>query len=89
MKDYGRKQSSGTTIVKYRRRGYQSLQGKRLSYKMFVDWNGDVLFCSNDWGREHVVGNLSKIYVTWLANWRNIRKRLAEGNRTEPVTNVV
>ena len=27
---------------------------------MFVDWNGDVLFCSNDWGREHIVGNLLK-----------------------------
>ena len=27
-------------------------------YKMFVDWNGDVLFCSNDWGREIVIGNL-------------------------------
>ena len=37
------------------------LQGKRCHYpfyKMFVDWNGDVLFCSNDWGKEHVVGNL-------------------------------
>ena len=27
-------------------------------YKLFVDWNGDVLFCSNDWGREHVIRNL-------------------------------
>ena len=39
----------------------KALQGKPCHYpfyKLFVDWNGDVLFCSNDWGREHVVGNL-------------------------------
>ena len=57
---------------------------------MFVDWNGDVLFCSNDWGREHVVGNLLQqdIRDVWLGKtMRNIRKRLAEGNRTESPCN--
>jgi len=71
----------------------ESLQGKRCHYpfyKMFVDWNGDVLFCSNDWGREHVVGNLLQqdIRDVWLGKtMRNIRKRLAEGNRTESPCN--
>ena len=71
----------------------KSLQGKKCHYpfyKMFVDWNGDVLFCSNDWGREHVVGNLLQqdIRDVWLGKtMRNIRKRLAEGNRTESPCN--
>lgn len=71
----------------------ESLQGKKCFYpfyKMFVDWNGDVLFCSNDWGREHVVGNLLQqdIRDVWLGKtMRNIRKRLAEGNRSESPCN--
>ncbi len=64
------------------------LQGKRCHYpfyKMFVDWNGDVLFCSNDWGKEHVVGNLLQqdIREVWLSKeMRKIRNRLAIGDRT-------
>ncbi len=64
------------------------LQGKRCHYpfyKMFVDWNGDVLFCSNDWGKEHVVGNLLQqdIREVWFSNaMRKIRNRLAKGDRT-------
>ena len=64
------------------------LQGKRCHYpfyKMFVDWNGDVLFCSNDWGKEHVVGNLLQqdIREVWLSKeMRKIRNRLAKGDRT-------
>ena len=39
-------------------------------YKMFVDWNGDVLFCSNDWGREIIIGNLLKqsLYDVWMSD---------------------
>ena len=64
------------------------LQGKRCHYpfyKMFVDWNGDVLFCSNDWGKEHVVGNLLQqdIREVWFSKeMRKIRNRLAKGDRT-------
>ncbi len=64
------------------------LQGKRCHYpfyKMFVDWNGDVLFCSNDWGKEHVVGNLLQedLRDVWLGKeMRKIRRRLANGDRT-------
>ena len=63
------------------------LQGKRCHYpfyKMFVDWNGDVLFCSNDWGKEHVVGNLLQqdIREVWFSKeMRKIRNRLAKGDR--------
>ena len=53
-------------------------------YKMLVDWNGDVLFCSNDWGREIVVGNVLKqrIDEIWLSEgMRDIRLRLSKGDR--------
>jgi radical SAM protein with 4Fe4S-binding SPASM domain len=55
-------------------------------YKMFVDWNGDVLFCSNDWGKEIVVGNLiqQSVREVWLSKeMMKIRRRLAEGNRDQ------
>lgn len=64
-----------------------TLKGKPCHYpfyKMFVDWNGDVLFCSNDWGREHVVGNLfqSSVYDVWFSPiMRKIRNKLMKGNR--------
>jgi len=53
-------------------------------YKMLVDWNGDVLFCSNDWGREIIVGNVLRQHLTeiWLSDaLSKIRDRLAEGDR--------
>jgi radical SAM protein with 4Fe4S-binding SPASM domain len=65
-----------------------SLQGKPCHYpfyKMFVDWNGDVLFCSNDWGREHVVGNLQQqtLHDVWFSKpMTKIRKRLMKGDRS-------
>jgi radical SAM protein with 4Fe4S-binding SPASM domain len=65
-----------------------SLKGKPCHYpfyKMFVDWNGDVLFCSNDWGKEHVVGNLlqQSLHDVWFSKPMNkIRKRLMKGNRS-------
>jgi radical SAM protein with 4Fe4S-binding SPASM domain len=65
-----------------------ALQGKPCHYpfyKMFVDWNGDVLFCSNDWGREHVVGNLlqDSLYDVWFSKpMTKIRKKLMKGDRS-------
>jgi radical SAM protein with 4Fe4S-binding SPASM domain len=71
----------------------KSLQGKPCHYpfyKMFVDWNGDVLFCSNDWGREHVVGNLlqQSLHDVWFSKPMNkIRKRLMKGDRSHSPCN--
>ena len=71
----------------------KKLQGKPCHYpfyKMFVDWNGDVLFCSNDWGREHVVGNLlqQSLYDVWFSKPMNkIRRRLAKGDRSHSPCN--
>lgn len=59
-------------------------------YKMLIDWNGDVLFCSNDWGRTIVIGNVMKesIRSLWLSEaMRNIRKRLMLGDRSQKPCN--
>ena len=53
-------------------------------YKLYVDWNGDVLFCANDWGRTRVVGNLMQqsIEEVWMStHMKKIRMRLANNNR--------
>ena len=53
-------------------------------YKMFVDWNGDVLFCSNDWRRKIVVGNALERSVgdIWMSEkMRRIRLSLGNGDR--------
>ena len=71
----------------------ESLKGKPCYYpfyKMFVDWNGDVLFCSNDWGREHVIGNLlqQSLHDVWFSKpMKKIRTRLAKGNRSKSPCN--
>lgn len=54
-------------------------------YKMFVDWNGDVLFCSNDWGREIRIGNVLETPVQdiWMSQQtHHIRQFLARGERS-------
>lgn len=71
----------------------ESLKGKTCYYpfyKMFVDWNGDVLFCSNDWGREHVIGNLLEqtLEDVWFGKpMKKIRARLAKGDRSHSPCN--
>ena len=54
------------------------------SYKMMIDWNGNVLFCSNDWARNHIVGNLyhHSIKQIWLGpKLMDYRRRLGQGYR--------
>ena len=71
----------------------ENLKGKVCHYpyyKMFVDWNGDVLFCSNDWGREIVVGNLieSSVMDVWMSDeMKKVRDRLSVGDRTHSPCN--
>ena len=71
----------------------ENLKGKPCHYpfyKMFVDWNGDVLFCSNDWGREHVVGNLltMSLHDVWFSKpMTKIRKKLMKGDRSQSPCN--
>ena len=53
-------------------------------YKLLLDWNGDVLFCSNDWGRNIIIGNFLQLSLPdiWLhPKFEEIRMRLLKGDR--------
>jgi len=53
-------------------------------YKMFIDCNGDVLVCNNDWSRSSFIGNvlIDTIENIWLGNNLNTyRHNLINGNR--------
>ena len=59
-------------------------------YKLFVDWNGKVQFCANDWGRHIVVGNILErpVQEIWMSDqMKEIRLRLAEGDRSQEPCN--
>jgi radical SAM protein with 4Fe4S-binding SPASM domain len=59
-------------------------------YKMLVDWNGDVQFCSNDWGRKIKVGNVltQGLKEIWLSEqMKEIRLALSKGDRSRDPCN--
>lgn len=59
-------------------------------YKMLIDYNGDVLFCSNDWGRKIIVGNAKNqdLEKIWLSeNLNRIRKKLMNKDRSHSPCN--
>ncbi len=61
------------------------------SYKFFLDYNGDVLMCSHDWGKKNVLGNLkkNKLLDIWLSDKTNeARKKLNLGDRSLSPCNV-
>lgn len=75
------------------RTGHVVMDGPRYSgacylpfYRMFLDWDGSILLCSNDWGR--AVKDLPNLHQKSLRDiWRGeelkrIRGFLAQGNRT-------
>jgi radical SAM protein with 4Fe4S-binding SPASM domain len=53
-------------------------------YRMMIDWNGDVLLCSNDWARKFVAGNVrtENLFDIWMSEkmWE-ARRRLARDDR--------
>ena len=59
-------------------------------YKMFIDFDGRVLFCSNDWGRVNIVGDLNheNIESIWLGDKLNFfRKKLSLKDRSNKPCN--
>lgn len=55
-------------------------------YKMFIDWNGDVLLCCNDWNKTVKAGNVNKkpLDELWHGKTFNaIRDNLKVGNRCD------
>ena len=58
-------------------------------YKMFIDWNGDVILCNNDWGRSNIFGNVNvtSIKDIWFSDkLTQYRKQLLQGNRAGCIT---
>ena len=54
------------------------------SYTLFIDYNGDVLMCSHDWGKKNILGNLNKntILDIWMSqNAKKSRSNLAKSDR--------
>ena len=53
-------------------------------FKLFIDYNGDCLLCSNDWAKKKIIGNAKKqnIYNIWNSEMINkARKMLLKDNR--------
>ena len=92
LKDYGLKLNNRSGVIDwigFEDHDIEELKGKPCHYpfyKMFVDWNGDVLFCSNDWGKERKIGNIAKqtLEEVWMADdMKEIRQRLKHGDRSQ------
>jgi|TARA_B100001093_G_C26806879_1_gene1005885 radical SAM protein with 4Fe4S-binding SPASM domain len=61
------------------------------SYTFFIDYNGDVLMCSHDWGKKNILGNLNKhsFIEVWTSQLSKItRKSLLKGDRNFSPCNV-
>ena len=61
------------------------------SYNFFIDYNGDVLMCSHDWGKKNILGNLNKntILDIWMSeNAKKSRFNLANSDRDFSPCNV-
>ena len=54
------------------------------SYKLFIDIEGDVLLCANDWTREEKFGNIydQDLETIWLKNMNERRMKLINGDRS-------
>ena len=60
-------------------------------YKVLIDYNGDVLMCSNDWKKEKIMGNLNdESFIDIWSNEKflNLRKKLMRGDRNHNPCNV-
>ena len=61
------------------------------SYKFFIDYNGDVLMRSHDWGKKMILGNIAKqnFVDIWTSKKSNfVRKRLNNADRKFSPCNV-
>ena len=61
------------------------------AYSFFLDYNGDVLMCSHDWGKKNILGNLKNntLKEIWLSEKStSSRKKLISSNRSLSPCNV-
>jgi len=59
----------------------------RPFYKLFIDWNGDILTCDNDWARTLILGNINveSIKDVWLGKiYNDFKTKLLNGRNHEP-----
>ena len=96
LKDYGLKLNNRSGVIDwigFEDHDIDELKGKPCYYpfyKLFIDWNGDALFCSNDWGKERIIGNLAKqsLYDVWMSDdMKGIRSNLKKGDRSQSPCN--
>ena len=96
QKDYGLKinnRGGAITWLGFDDSDIESLKGTPCYYpfyKMFIDYNGDVLLCCNDWGKEIRVGNMikNKLEDVWLGDKiKTIRDKLTVGDRNHSPCN--
>ena len=61
------------------------------SYTFFIDYNGDVLMCSHDWGKKMVMGNINKNSIEEIWNSKKFnfaRQKLNNADRNFSPCNV-
>ena len=61
------------------------------AYTFFIDYNGDVITCSHDWGKKLMMGNLNKnnIFDIWTGKEFNLaREKLLRADRNFSPCNV-
>jgi len=61
------------------------------SYNFFIDYNGDVLMCSHDWGKKMILGNMvnQNFLDIWTSKKSNVvRKKLNGSDRNFSPCNV-
>lgn len=57
-----------------------------LAYSLMIDWNGDILLCSQDWHKKRKFGNLASTTMldAWLSkDMMKYRNMLISGNRSK------
>lgn len=87
---YGLTISNRAGMVNFQKLGMKRLNEPLKSkcyypfYMMFVDYTGDVIICSHDWGKKLIAGNLKKksVVEVWTGRiMNNVRKNLAMEDR--------
>lgn len=96
-KNWGLYLNNRSGLVKYTQNEYLAPVNEPMKrkcyypfYKMFIDFDGRVLFCSNDWGRINIVGDVNheKIEKIWMNDKLNyFRKKLSNKDRNQKPCN--
>ena len=56
------------------------------AYTFFIDYNGDVLMCSHDWGKKNILGNLNK--NTLIEIWTSQLSKVSRKKRKMEMTDI-